>query len=117
MNTAELSEAALVQLQTHGWTQGQAVDGAGRLCLLGAAHAALQCPVSSKGLMKDPAQARAWVVWHQDYAELLSNWGYELSLLAKSPLTTFNDTPGRSYEDVALLLKAHAAGDYAGEYD
>jgi hypothetical protein len=88
----ETADAILAQLDQHGWGQGQAVSGDGKICL---SHA-LTLAYTAQNI------GNVRVVWDElcDKARALFP-----SQIGKGDAITFNDDPQTSEEDVRLLIK------------
>ena len=79
------------------WTQGTLHNGHGRRCLIGALIAAVGAPGHSKFLLEEQRLRRAIA---REYGPLPKTPGL-------SPIATWNDTAGRTWEEVARVVEAY----------
>lgn len=114
MNTREFSEEVLEVLRRDGWVQGLLHSLGGSHCIQGAALVVGQ----SLGLACFTGGSSFSVDDHPDGPCLYARWADELRDLLPIgkvtllvPLSSWNDDPTTSYEDIELLLKRHINGD------
>lgn len=95
MTNKEVRAKALEALESRGWCQGNWSDMGGRCCMMGAVRVALQ---GNTGPLRDAV--------HLDlYDNIMSGLRDELGLYRREDVYGWNDTPGRTLDEVKAALR------------
>lgn len=108
----DLLRAARVELDRRGWTQNDHENPAGKVCLIGALNAAL-----AGDPIEGPSTPDGWrllggaLVQQIAPVRSLEEFEYpeDLGYYLIRHVTAWNDTPGRTLDDVRALLTGTAA--------
>lgn len=101
----QVARAAADLIEKHGWVQRSYGDADRGYCMVGAMNAAV-----------NPTRGTTLAFDHHRYADMLGIWMKPYVTLSPgdfcdgcaNEVTTFNDTPGRTKEEVVLHLRKFA---------